>query len=229
MSCMADAILYLVDRSQFDLIMAMSVEEITLGMESSQMRGLRPEHDSRFHRDFDVDLEGDILEAIDSFDEFDPRVRAFDLVNKTSSDLFLCLAKWCSTSQWRCWEARLFLYVEPSLSITGIKTLDFTSPLIWRNFSDELSKTDRSSFSESVVLDWMARREEMGETMEPSEDPMILPTMNSHRSLSESLFSFIQEYRNHGLQLLVGREFLDSEKWNLGGSLISEIEGVQNV
>ena len=69
----------------------------------------------------------------------------------------------------------------------------------------------------------------MGETMEPSEDPMILPTMNSHRTLSESLFLFIQEYRNQGLQLLIGREFLDSEKWNLGGSLISEIEGVQNV
>lgn len=229
MSCMADVILYLVDRNQFDQIMALSVEEITFGMESSQMRWLRPEHDSRFHRDFDVDLEGDILEAIDSLDDFDPRARALDLDKKTSSDLFLCLAQWCSTSQWRCWEARLFLYVEPTLPISGTKPLDFTSPLIWREFSDELSRTDKSSFSESVVLDWMTRREEMGETMEPSEDPMILPTMNSHRTLSESLFLFIQEYRNQGLQLLIGREFLDSEKWNLGGSLISEIEGVQNV
>ncbi len=70
---MADVILYLVDRSRFDRIMAMRVEEITSGMESSEMRGLRPKKDARFHRDFDVDLEGDILEAVDSFDDFDPK------------------------------------------------------------------------------------------------------------------------------------------------------------
>ncbi len=229
MGCMADVILYLVDRSRFDRIMAMRVEEITSGMESSEMRGLRPKQDARFHRDFDVDLEGDILEAIDSFDDFDPKVRALDLTDNASSDLFLSLAKWCSSSQWRCWEARLFLYVEPSLSNTASKDLDFTSPLIWKEFSDKLSRTDRSSFSESVVLDWMSRREEMGETMEPSEDPMILPTMNSHRSLSESLFLFIQEYRKQDLHLLVGKEYLDSGEWNLGGSPISEINEVLNV
>ena len=55
MGCMADVILYLVDRSRFDRIMAMRVEEITSGMESSEMRGLRPKQDARFHRDFDVD------------------------------------------------------------------------------------------------------------------------------------------------------------------------------
>ncbi len=69
----------------------------------------------------------------------------------------------------------------------------------------------------------------MGETMEPSEDPMILPTMNSHRSLSESLFLFIQEYRKQDLHLLVGKEYLDSGEWNLGGSPISEINEVLNV
>ena len=136
----------------------MRVEDITSGMESSEMRGLRPKQDARFHRDFDVDLEGDILEAIGSFDDFDPKVRALDLTNNASSDLFLSLAKWCSSSQWRCWEARLFLYVEPYLSNTASKAPDFTSHLVWKKFSDKLSGTDRSSFSESVILDCISRR-----------------------------------------------------------------------
>lgn len=68
----------------------------------------------------------------------------------------------------------------------------------------------------------------MEETMEPSEDPMILPTMESHRTLSESLFGIMEVLRGSELQLAVGREFLDPGDWNLGGTAISDIWGASN-
>jgi len=104
---------------------------------------------------------------------------------------------------------------------------DFLIPGVWDQFSEALSRTDRSSYSESVVLDWMSRREEMGETMEPSEDPMILPTMESHRTLSESLFDIIESHRRSEMELMVGREFLGAGGWMLGRTTLSETWGSQ--
>ena len=137
-------------------------------------------------------------------------------------ELGLLLAKWCSSAQWRCWEARLFLYVEPILDGPVSDSDDFLLPGVWEQFSEALSRTDRSSYSESVVLDWMSRREEMGETMEPSEDPMILPTMESHRTLSESLFNVMESLRRAEMELMAGREFLEAGRWMLGRSTLSE-------
>ncbi len=85
---------------------------------------------------------------------------------------------------------------------------------------NSLSKTDRRSYSESVVLDWMSRREELGETMEPSEDPRILPTMNSHRTSSESLHIFLNSFDSKDISLLIGREYLEHELWSLNGNFL---------
>jgi len=143
-------------------------------------------------------------------------------------ELRLLLAKWCSSAQWRCWEARLFLYVEPILDDPVSDSDDFLMPVVWEQFSQALSRTDRSSYSESVVLDWMSRREEMGETMEPSEDPMILPTMESHRTLSESLFKIMESLRRSEMELMTGREFLEAGRWMLGSSTLYETWGSQD-
>ena len=186
---MVDVMLHLVDRGLLDEIMSMTVGDISSGMEGSSLRNSRPEADPRFHRDFDVDLEGE--------------------------------------AQWRCWEARLFLYVEPILDGPVSDSDDFLLPGVWEQFSEALSRTDRSSYSESVVLDWMSRREEMGETMEPSEDPMILPTMESHRTLSESLFKIMESLRRSEMELMTGREFLEAGRWMLGRSSLSETWGSQ--
>tara|TARA_Y100001935_G_scaffold41637_1_gene33775 strand:- start:1106 stop:1330 length:225 start_codon:yes stop_codon:yes gene_type:complete len=73
----------------------------------------------------------------------------------------------------------------------------------------------------------MSRREDMGETMEPSEDPMILPTMESHRTLSESLFNIMESLRRSEMELMAGREFLEAGRWMLGRSTLSETWGSQ--
>jgi len=225
---MADVILHLADRESFNRLLEMSIGEIFSGMEGCSLRDSRPEPDHRFHRDFDVDLEGEVLELIDHSES----LKGGDALGESDSDsameLGVLLARWCSSAQWRCWEARLFLYVEPLLERSISSPEEFLSPRTWSRFSDALSRTDRSSYSESVVLDWMSRREEMGETMEPSEDPRILPTMESHRSLSESLFSLIDQSRRSGQQLLVGREFLEAGSWSLGEERLSEIWGGRN-
>ena len=197
-------------------------------MEGSSLRASRPEADPRFHRDFDVDLEGEVLELIDRSVDLGRGVQLSQATGDASMELRLLLAKWCSSAQWRCWEARLFLYVEPMLEGPVADSDDFLLPEVWDQFSEALSSTDRSSFSESVVLDWMSRREDMGETMEPAEDPMILPTMESHRTLSESLFNVMELLRRSEMELMSGREFLEAGKWMLGRAKLSEAWGSQS-
>lgn len=226
--CMVDVMLYLVDRARLNDIMSMTVGEIHASMEDSSLRKSRPDADSRFHRDFDVDLEGEVLELIDGSADLERRWKISQSNGDSSMELRLLLAKWCSSAQWRCWDARLFLYVEPILDGPVTDSDDFLDPDVWGQFSVALSRTDRSSYSESVILDWMSRREEMGETMEPSEDPMILPTMESHRTLSESLFNIMELHRRSEMELMSGREFLEAGRWMLGRAKLSEPWGLQS-
>lgn len=225
--CMVDVILHLVDRGLLDEIMSMTVGEISSGMEESSLRNSRPGADPRFHRDFDVDLEGEVLELIDASSDLGRAEKLSHATSDASMELRLLLAKWCSSAQWRCWDARLFLYVEPILDGPVSDSDDFLLPGVWDHFSEALSRSDRSSYSESVVLDWMSRREDMGETMEPSEDPMILPTMESHRTLSESLFNIMESHRRSEMELMAGREFLDAGRWMLGSATLSDTWGPQ--
>ena len=226
--CMVDVMLYLVNRAGLNDIMSMTVGEIHTSMEDSSLRKSRPDADSRFHRDFDIDLEGEVLELIDGSADLERGEKISQSTGDSSMELRLLLAKWCSSAQWRCWDARLFLYVEPILDGPVTDSDDFLVPEVWGQFSEALSRTDRTSYSESVVLDWMSRREEMGETMEPSEDPMILPTMESHRTLSEALFNIMELHRRSEMELMSGREFLEAGRWMLGRAKLSEPWGSQS-
>jgi len=185
-------------------------------METRAFRALRPEPDARFHRSFDVDIEGDVMEWSDAKGNLDPSKPLAEqgLNPESSGELALALARWCSFGEWSCWDARLFLYLEPLLG-RNLSGEEFLQQQVWSEFSDSLSRTDRVSYSESVVLDWMSRRQNLGETMEPSEDPRILPTMESHRSASESLFDFLSRVHSEGLSMLIGKELLEPWLWSL--------------
>lgn len=227
MGLMADVILHLVDQSTFARVLGMPIEEIVRGMEAQSLRSLRPEADPRFHRDFEVDLEGDLLEYLDDIGSMGGTTTPSSLQPRSQSvcEIGLLLARWCSMAQWRCWDARLFLYVEPMLGREVTGSEEFLRPTLWDEFSEALTRTDKASYSESVVLDWMSRRERLGETMEPSQDPRILPTMESHRTLSESLYVLLEQARREGAPLLVGREHLEPEAWHLGATTIAEAMG----
>ena len=213
---MVDVILLLGERGGFDSLCSKPLGELLEGMETRALRALRPEPDARFHRSFDVDIEGDVMEWSDAKGNLDPSKPLAEqgLNPESSCELALALARWCSFGEWSCWDARLFLYLEPLLG-RNLSGEEFLQQQVWSEFSDSLSRTDRVSYSESVVLDWMSRRQNLGETMEPSEDPRILPTMESHRSASESLFDFLSRVHSEGLSMLIGKELLEPWLWSL--------------
>ena len=73
------------------------------------------------------------------------------------------------------------------------------------------------------MIDWMSRRESLGETMDPSLDPRILPTMESHQIISGGLFDIIEKWRIDGLLILLGREYLEAGAWHLGEKRLEDI------
>ena len=220
---MGDVILLLVDREGCDSLCSKPLGELLEGRETRALRALRPEPDARFHRSFDVDIEGDVMEWSDTKDNLDHSKPLAEqgLDSESSCELALALARWCSFGEWSCWDARLFLYLEPLLG-RNLSGEEFLQQHVWSEFSDSLSRIDRVSYSESVVLDWMSRRQNLGETMEPSEDPRILPTMESHRSASESLFDFLSRARSEGMSMLIGRELLEPWLWSLDSQSLDE-------
>ena len=221
---MPDVIISLVDQKSLDSIMAMPIGLMIEGMESRSLRGSRP-NPIPPSRQFDVDLEGEILERIDENPNIDPDKTLDDqnIIYEEKLELLLLMCHWSSAVEWRCWDARLFLYVEPSLDYEVKSTESFMTPKIWKDFSSALTSSDRSSFIESVVIDWMSRRESLGETMDPSLDPRILPTMESHQIISGGLFDIIEKWRVDGLLILLGREYLEARSWHLGEKRLEDI------
>ncbi len=207
---MVDVILRLIDSNALKRLHSMSIEQLVLAFESGRLGDERPAGDPRFHRSFSVDIEGDFLEWADkSNGQLD-----------AAASLILC--DWSSVAEWRCWDGRLFLYVEPILGESFDDPDEFLNADIWTRLTTELSTKDRQSYSESVILDWMQRREQLGDTLNPDEDPRILPTMESHKSLTESLFDFIELSQEGSLNLLIGREYLEPEEWILNGERLLE-------
>ena len=225
---MADVILNLVNHSNFKKLVSMPLQDFFEKVEDGSLRNYRPELHDRFHREFDVDLEGDIMEWLDKNSDLilSKTILSQSIKDSNIAELTILMAKWCSFSEWRCWDARLFLYVEPLLEYNISNTNEFLKFSLWKDFISSLSQTDKKSYSESVVLDWMNRREQLGETMEPSEDPRILPTMSSHSSASELLHIFLNNLDSKNISLLIGREYLEYELWSLNGDQLYDLEGI---
>ena len=208
---MVDVILRLIDSNALNRLRSMSIEQLVLAFESGRLGDERPAGDPRFHRSFSVDIEGDFLEWADkSNGQLD-----------AAASLILC--DWSSVAEWRCWDGRLFLYIEPILDENFEDTEEFLKLDVWDRLASRLSTKDRQSYSESVIIDWMQRREQLGDTLNPDEDPRILPTMESHKSLTESLFDFMELYQEEGLNLLIGQDYLDPEEWILSGKKLQEV------
>ena len=208
---MVDVILRLIDSNALNRLRSMSIEQLVLAFESGRLGDERPAGDPRFHRSFSVDTEGDFLEWADkSNGQLD-----------AAASLILC--DWSSVAEWRCWDGRLFLYIEPILDENFEDTEEFLKLDVWDRLASSLSTKDRQSYSESVIIDWMQRREQLGDTLNPDEDPRILPTMESHKSLTESLLDFMELYQEEGLNLLIGQQYLDPEEWILNGKKLQEV------
>jgi hypothetical protein len=62
----------------------------------------------------------------------------------------------------------------------------------------------KQQYSEAVVVDWMGRREQLGETLNEKNDPRILSTMQSHQRHAESLHG-LAEFLTEGETILLTR------------------------
>ena len=169
---MVDIILRLIDSNALNRLRSMSIEQLVVAFESGRLEDERPTGDIRFHRGFSVDIEGDFLEWADKSNGG----------KDAAASLILC--DWSSVAEWRCWDGRLFLYIEPVLEERFENTDEFLNADVWQRLTSNLSTKDRQSYSESVILDWMKRREHLGDTLNPDEDPvsythLTLPTIYS--------------------------------------------------
>ena len=57
-----------------------------------------------------------------------------------------------------------------------------------------LAGLPEDEFAESVCLDWMDRRKELGETLDEKEDPKIVPTYEAHNRASRTLVHAITRW-----------------------------------
>ena len=86
------------------------------------------------------------------------------------------------------------------------------------------SQERREEYSEIVIMDWMRRREELGETLDETKDPRILPTMTSHSKLTKTLHHlFVSCKNNESYEIIVGRDHLNKSKWGHGAWNIANI------
>ncbi len=126
---MVDVILRLVDKATLGRLLEMPLSRLVSGFETGAFRDLRPESDPRYHRSFDVDLEGDFLEWVDKADGLDLGAPLADQGISVESQCvaLLLLAEWSVSAEWRCWDGRLFLYVEPILGGRIESVVEFLS------------------------------------------------------------------------------------------------------
>jgi hypothetical protein len=192
---MVDLLARLVEPERWRNLLKMPCDELRVGMEARSLRGLRPDADDSFERGFDVDIEAELLDWMD-FHDFvgdGPLLESVCVAlesgaepERLASGLWQ-LADWASPGTWRCMEGRGFLYIEPYSGgpLDGVSQL--YEEATWGAALGEIYRMDADDYAEKVVLDWMARRQDLDETLDEKQDPRILSTMQSHRRHSTAL------------------------------------------
>jgi len=193
----------------------MPASELKQTMESRELREERPKADELLERRHDVDVEAEILDWFDSCEiigENSTLHTASEIMEKGGdveviAEGIWLLAEWASRGTWRCMEGRGFLYLEPYIGgeLEGVDELYSYST--WLVVLSTLQGMTQDEYAEAVVLDWMARREELGETLDQKQDPLILSTMQSHQRLAKALHRMSRMIDQERLTLLSRREW----------------------
>ncbi len=212
---MADLLAMAVDSSIWMNLLTMPASELKQTMESRELREERPKADELLERRHDVDVEAEILDWFDSCEiigENSTLHTASEIMEKGGdveviAEGIWLLAEWASRGTWRCMEGRGFLYLEPYIGgeLEGVDELYSYST--WLVVLSTLQGMTQDEYAEAVVLDWMARREELGETLDQKQDPLILSTMQSHQRLAKALHRMSRMIDQERLTLLSRREW----------------------
>ncbi len=213
--------LHLVDGAVLKSILDMDWQQLVSDMESSSLREIRPVADSKLGREFDIDCEAEFLDLADNISG---QGMTREVLSKNSAhDALLKLVEWSSIGHWEAWEGRCFLYIENAIGRELEHVDEMYTLEVWDELRSNLSQMGESEFAEKVCEDWMTRRKEMGETLDESKDPRIIPTFQAHDRNSRTLHHAVNI---SGYVQILGREHLDAHlwghgEWNLGNLLDS--------
>ena len=224
---MPDLQIRLVDVKRWHTLVKMTFPKIIDAMENQSLRATRPTVNPHLERSFTADLEGDLLQWTDKWskevgdgtilDELTTAVDRKMLGIEDACEPLSILSQWCSIGEWAAWEARVLLYVEPQLDSQLSDAEELYREHVWKIALNKIGATDKSSYVESVILDWMARREALGETMDETKDPLIISTMQAHERTSSTLHEIAHQLRkDEKLIALIGREWLEPQRWGQG-------------
>ena len=214
-----ELVLLLVDRPRLATLLERTWEEVDAAMEAGQLRASRPDRDARLVRPFDIDAEAEWLdwsEATTDAQRHLPLSEALAVCEDGEEGL-LHLMRWVSPGAWEVWEGRAFLYFDVLLGREVAHVDDLYAESTWTQIMEETGKRTETELVEAVVLDWMGRREALGETLDEHRDPRILPTHEAHVRATGGLSHAVGRLTSDAdLVGIVGREHLTATAWGHG-------------
>jgi len=213
-----ELVLLLVNEPSLKFLLNQSWVELYQGMEKGQFREQRPVFDARLKRAFDIDCEAEILDWMDSIGvEHTGSVLEVLRSSSDGSQGLLHLMKWASPGAWEVWEGRAFLYLDVALERTIADSQELYAESTWQELTQRLNGIPESEFAELVCLDWMGRRKQLGETLDETEDPKIVPTYEAHDRSTRALVYTITLCDSDPLLVgVLGREHLKADQWGHG-------------
>ena len=195
-----DMTVHLVDITTFEKIGNLGWNEVYDHAQNGTLREFRPPPDSKLIRSHDIDSEVELLDWMDSVELEDNGFNFLTTIRNAITERIInfevgCdgihhLVEVCSIGYWEVWESRSYLYFEKLLGIKVENIEELYAEEIWLSLTDKMSEIAADKFSELVIMDWMRRREELGETLDEKQDPRIIPTMASHKKLTNSPYFF---------------------------------------
>ena len=219
-----DTVLLLVDKNSLESLLQMPWNEVYSGMENRTIRNLRPKYNSRLNRIFDIDCEAEIMDWMEKFGEANGSLLEVLSGIPNGEEGLLHFMNFSSPGLWECWEARSYLYLDVALDRTIENRNDLYAKSTWQDVVDNLSNIPEEEFAEKVCIDWMARRKELGETLDEKEDPKIVPTYEAHQRNASLLVHAITTWQNNPALIgIVGREHLDAAEWGHGENNLAAI------
>lgn len=215
-----DLVARLVDTAVFRGLCGVPGGQLAAAISKGEFRDRRPDQIPSLERAFDIDAEAEFLDWYDA-QPVDWTEGGFiadlpKLDRKVAAEGLRYLSELASPGSFRCWEGRAMLYLDVLLDRTIADIEDLYRDSTWAEASNSVSSSEPSEYAESVVMSWMAQREDLGKTLDPKQDARILSTMEAHQSTADILHRTLQTAQLPELFLMVGRDWTDATRWGQG-------------
>jgi len=207
----------LVHRPTLTNLLEMPWGDLKTSMEQGSLRPLRPEKDIKLSTMFAIDAEAELLDWMDA-NPSDASIPALEALQSSDNgeEGLLRLMRWASPGHWEVWEGRAFLYLEEAIQREVEDIHELYTETVWADVQVRLQGMAPEEYAERVVLNWMNRRVALGETIEETQDPKIVPTYEAHQRAATSLVHTVNRANEETLAFVLGREHLEASKWGFG-------------